>query len=339
MKNHGRTYIPALSGAYASEDDLRTWAREFFLNVIWSAVPAPLYSLRDEILPKYRAAFRFKKGRRSRTEVKDLSVIALMDVVLADQKEDLKSLPEYRSVREASLPSYEAAEHLLAWSKRFNLTGRQSQLDEAADPTIAKTARMDSLWPLIAGLETILTWLFSRAGVVQTPAGLPLWRCKPFKLPNEAQILRPIRLQTIRYDPRAGISRELLQELDPNGPPVKDPEEVDTPGWFLELEEEGGFRSRVSKDFKRWLDGYIAIRRESARKEGLIKAPGKRDLSHFIWAARYQVEGTPASDLAKEYNVTKEAVSEGINWVLDLIRLEPRVGRRGPKRGRSSPAK
>ena len=58
-KQTGRAPIPALMSEYVSEDDLLAWAREFFLMAIMNVAPAPLYSLRDELLglleePRFR---------------------------------------------------------------------------------------------------------------------------------------------------------------------------------------------------------------------------------------------------------------------------------------------
>jgi hypothetical protein len=333
-KQTGRTHVPGLMGEYATKDDIRSWAREHFLMVILHVAPAPIYSLRDEVFPRYRAAFKAEKTRlRSVDQVKQHSVRALINVVLADRLDGFKSSPDYKMARESSSLFHEAADKLVAWSKLFNLTGKQSDTGEATDTATLQTARMDSIWPLVAGLETILCWHLSRAGIVETLAGLPLWRPKPFKAVSEPEILPPIKLTTIRYDPRSGISPEILTKLDPNGPPLKDPVEVDTPGWHVSLEPEPHFRDRALRDFKRWLDGYVARQGESAVEAGFVPGPGKRDLARFAWAVKYQVEEAPTSELAKLYGVSKEAVTEGINWVLDVIRLEPRTGRRGPKRG------
>ncbi len=336
----GRTYIPALTGEYVSEDALRSWAREFFLNAIWSSAPAPLYSLRNDILPRYSDAFEVEEIRgHSFPEIKEIAVDTFADVVIVDGLGIPKPRPEFQALRGLSPAMYEAAEQLLEWSKRFNLTGKRMDTDEAADPRISKTARMDSVWPMIAALETILQWHFGNAGVVQTPAGLPLWRPKSFKFPKEPEILPAITLRTLRYDPRARTSPELLKKLEPNGPPVRDPIEENTAGWYVQLESEAGFRSRAGKDFERWLDGYVAEKHKSALSAGLVKGPGKRDLARFRWAAEYQVKGARASELANKYCVSKEAIVDGWNWVLELIRLKPRVGSRGRTRGGRSLSK
>jgi hypothetical protein len=330
-----RSYIPAVMGEYASEEDMRSWAQELFLNAIWLVAPAPLYSLRDEILPRYRAAFDFEKSRgSSNDEVKQLAIQAFIDVVIQDELEGLNSRPEYQAVRDSYPASYEAAEQLLAWSKRYNLRGRRVPIDGTADPRALRLARIDSVWPLVAALETLFQWHFGRAGVVETPAGLPLWRPKPFKIPTKPETLPPIQLRTICSDSRVGISSELLNKWDPNGPPLKEPTEVDTPGWYVSLEPAPHFRDRVLNDFNRWLDGYIANRQESAEAAGLVRGLGKRELSHFLWAARYQVDKAVASDLAKQCGISTAAIVAGINWVLDVIRLEPRAGERGQKRNR-----
>jgi len=166
-----------------------------------------------------------------------------------------------------------------------------------------------------------------------------MWRPKSFEFPKEPEILPAITLRTLRYDPRAGTSPEILKKLDPNGPPLREATEEDTPGWYVRVEPEANFRRRARKDFARWLNGYVAEKHTSAQAAGLVRGPGKRDLARFVWAAKYQVEGALLKDLGKQYGVSEEAVLEGINWVLDLIRLEARAGSRGRKRAGRSPAK
>jgi hypothetical protein len=97
------------------------------------------------------------------------------------------------------------------------------------------------------------------------------------------------------------------------------------------LEPESAFRQKVLKDFKRWLDNYVTARIASATAAGFKKLPGKRDLAPFQWAAMFQVGGRSASDIAKEYNVTTDAVEDGIQSVLNLIALERRPVKRGRK--------
>ncbi len=130
----GRTYIPALTGDYVSEDHLKSWAREFFLNTVWNCAPAPLYSLRDEILPRYSDAFEVEETRgHSFPEIKEIAVDAFADVVIVDGLRIPRSCSEYQALRASSPAMYEAAERLLKWSKRFNLTGTRVEIDEAAD--------------------------------------------------------------------------------------------------------------------------------------------------------------------------------------------------------------
>jgi hypothetical protein len=327
-----RHYIPGLQGEYFSDDEIRLRAREHFLWAIAMVTPRPLHSLRDEILPKYRAAFEFEQ-RRGKTflQVKQLSVQALVDVVLQEEIVQLKSLPAYRKVRDSFRSLYEATDELIDWSKSYHLTGKRLPR-EKVEPGKLGSARVDSVWPLIAAMETILQWHFSPAGVLQTLKKVPLWRPKPFDTPKNPGPLPAIRLTTIYQDPRASIPNDYLTTFFPDGVTVEPPRVVDTPAWHAGLEPIPEFRRRVTQDFKRWLDHYIAVQGESARLTGLSKGPGKRNLVHFIWTAMYQIDELPATKIVnafKDNNVTAFAVEKAVATILDVIRLEPRPARPG----------
>ena len=75
-----RNYVPGLGGEYFSQDEIRSCAREHFLWAVTAVTPAPLCSLRDEILPKFQAAFEIEKRRlNSFVGVKEVSLQALVD--------------------------------------------------------------------------------------------------------------------------------------------------------------------------------------------------------------------------------------------------------------------
>jgi hypothetical protein len=166
---------------------------------------------------------------------------------------------------------------------------------------------------------------------------VPLFRPQNFIAPQELEDLQPIQLRTVLYDPRANISKEILDRLMPDRPPLADPKEVNTPAWQMEWEPESHFRGRILKDFKSWLNRHVADRRRSAQSAGLVKAPGKRELSHFAWAAKYQITGESAAAIAEEHgsHVTKHAVEKAVQGILHRIRLEPRDPRPGPRPARS----
>jgi hypothetical protein len=331
VKSKGRHYIPGLNGAFFSESEIRARARENFLWAITIMTPAPLYSLRDDVLPAFQAAFELEAGRgKSSNEIKELSAIALLDVTFPHENADLRALPEYQAFRDSSLLIYRAIEELMAWTRRFNLEGRRAKLSPNASPEAVGLARMDSVWPLVVALETILGWHFLAGRAIETLGGIPIFRSwNPPVKPMDN--LEPIQLRTVVHDTRASIPREMLDRLVPDGPPIEPPKEVNTPAWQVEWEPEGSFRARALKDFQTWLNGYVADRKRSAQSTGLVKGPGKRDLSHFVWAAKCQVERVPLPQLANKYNVSPETMVDGVRSILNLIRLSRRPSLRGPK--------
>lgn len=146
-----------------------------------------------------------------------------------------------------------------------------------------------------------------------------MWREKRWEFPKEREVLPPIQLRTVH-------------------PQLQGSVELDTHDWHMGIEPESFFRNRVLKDFERWLDNYLEARIESARAAGLVKGPGKRELQHFVWAAKFQIEGMSVEKIAAEYransthSVTADGVRDAIERVLDLIHLERRRGAHGPKR-------
>jgi hypothetical protein len=355
-KETGRNFIPALSGEYLPEQKLRSWAQEHFLSVVAMVAPQPNYALLDKVLPKYRLALSFEKGRkRSDSDIRHGWVEALIDVDLADREPRFRSSPSFNASREASLQTYEAAEELALWGKSFHLQGTPIYLTESATPEQAMSAWRASAWPLIAALETIFLWIFGKAGAPDKLKGIawlraqsrnpevsrrtmappPLWRARQADIPKEPELLPPVQLSTIIFDPRAGISPKLLRDLDPDGPPLMEPKTVNSAGWYIEHEPEPAFRKRMRCDFDRWLVDYIARRKREAKAAGLVRGPGKRNLASFVWTAEYQVAKISVAKIAKKYGVRDDAVDDAIDRTLDLIQLQRRPGNRGPKRRNS----
>ncbi|MBZ5623503.1 MAG: hypothetical protein LAQ69_32995 [Acidobacteriia bacterium] len=102
--------------------------------------------------------------------------------------------------------------------------------------------------------------------------------------------------------------------------------------WDAEFEPEEQFRSRIRYLFELWLNRYVESKKVAARDAGLVEVPGKRELDHFCWTARYQIDQAYISTIARENNKTEKAVEQAIEHVLELISLEKRPGRRGPPR-------
>jgi hypothetical protein len=320
VKKTDRTFIPWLPGDHLLPDEIRRRSQEFFLISIWNVTPTPLYSLRDDIFDKYRMGFAFEQKRgRENDEIRRIACDAIVDLLWRARIEGVESHPQFQAAVKKHRLLYEAAAALIDWSTRFNLRGKRPEpSDIASDAPATSTTKYN--WPLVAAVETIFWWYFQPAGWLFTARNPPSWRPPSFDLrPPKPEILPPIPLRSIVFDP-----------------PTKATKEIDTPGWYIELEPECSFRDRIMKDFKRWLDTYVSSRRQSAQSAGLVPGPGKRDLQHFIWAAKYQVGGLSYTEIAKEHkkrgtHVTDDAVENAVKKLLDLIHLERRPPRRGPK--------
>ena len=118
MEGKAHPYIPSITGDYASKDLILARAREFFLTVIQTVKPKPLFALRDDVLPKYEAAFDFEKSQGcSELELRKLSCQALADMVLRDELEGLESLSEFQVACADFRRLYDASAALIAWSK------------------------------------------------------------------------------------------------------------------------------------------------------------------------------------------------------------------------------
>jgi hypothetical protein len=317
MRKTDRTYIPAIMGEYLSEDQVRTRAQEFFLITVWNVAPTALRSLRDDVLPKYRLAFPDQEDRSPNDEIRKRACEAIVDLVWKDKVGNKKLPAEYHAAVAANPLLYGSGAALIAWSKQFNLTGKWSNLDSVTDRDLLTSTFTDDFWPLVAAVETIFWWHFAPAGWLHERGDRPSWRPKlSNQFPKEPEVLPEIRLTTENYDVRSKASIS-----------------VESPGWYIQVESESNFRTRMLKDFKRWLDSHIDDRKEAARKAGWVKGPGRRELSHFSWAVRFQVGKESAAQIARECNRSEEAVDDGVETVLAMIHLDRRPGLKGPKRG------
>jgi len=319
----GRSPIPFIFADYARADEIQVRAQEFFLCVVHDATPAPLYSLRDKVLPKYREAFEFEAGRgRTEVDTKKYACEALVDVTLGDEMEGLNALPEFQAIRASAPLLYEATDELVSWSKQFNLRGRHPAAGESADSDSVKSARQAAMWPVIAALETVVEWHFGPASWLRSATNPPWWR-PPLSLfkgfPKEIETLPAIKLRA----PVCVFPRSNAPGADVG---------VDQAAWYVGLEPEKQFRTRAQACFELWLDQYIGAKKVLAREAGLVEVPGKRALDHFYWAANYQIEGKYMSTIAKQHNVSEEAAEDAVDNVLDLINLAKRPGRRGRQR-------
>jgi len=323
----GRRPIPFIGGDYATEAEILASAQEYFLCVVQGHTPAPLVSLRYQILPKYRAAFEVEKSYgRSETDIKKLAVHAVANVVLSGEFGSLQMSRAFPDLKE-SPPLSECAADLINWSKHFNLTGKRATVETPVLLDVHATL-IDCSWTIIAAIQTILHWHFAPAGWLFERRNPPSWR-PPLVLfkryPKAIEPLAPIELK-----------RPLVWEaMTPEYKYAGSPEylgEVDEPSWPYRLETESQFRQRAQAAFDRWLEFYVTNQKKGAAARGLLEVPKPIDLTHFLWAARYQVDNLSASIIARDVKVEEGTVDKAVKRILDLIHLERRPGKRGPKR-------
>lgn len=313
MEN-GRIPIPLLGGHYHPLWKIQSRAQVFFLDIVGRITPKPLYVLRDEVLPKYRDAFKFEREHHQPYDQVDrLSRFAVVDLV---RGAELGVLPEeVQEANKAHSSLYDAGAALIDWCKEFNLLGK-STVSGDDHVEIEDGAFQQDHWPIVAALQTILFWHFHPIGWIWERRNPPSW-CPPVLTLHEPtpepEALPPIELRVSIQEPDSNISRE-----------------IDAPGWYIGLETELQFRERMRDAFNLWLESYIARRERHARAAGLVRTPSKRKLTlHFTWAAKYQIDNVSPSRLAREYRVAKDTIEEGIQSALDLIHL----ARRSPNRG------
>lgn len=317
VNENARIRIPLLDGEFGTLARIRAHAQILFLDIITRVTPAPLHSLRDEILPKYREAFDSEKRRsRSGIEIGKLATDAMVDLLYI-QELAVKEFPrELVDLMNEHPLIYDAGAALLNWSDRFSLRGTSYLRGRADDADGPESSLKQRCWPVIKALQTIMFWHFHTKGSRWSRPDPPRW-CPPVLTLEEPpaltpECLPPIRLHVIGQDPGSKDSR------------------VIAPGWYVEWETEQQFRRRMEESFSRWLDGHVADRRQSAYAAGLDEIPGKQKLLlHFTWAAKFQIEKVSPPKLAREWRVTKDTVDAGIDGALDLIGIE----RRPPQRG------
>ena len=123
------------SGDYGDDYQIRGQAQIKFLWTIQRCTPAPLYSLRDDVFPNYKAALDSERGSgRTNRELHQLIDDALTLVSAPNHSETLKHWAERLVPRELPALMRAATENLLDWSKRFNLIGKSTKMSEESEP-------------------------------------------------------------------------------------------------------------------------------------------------------------------------------------------------------------
>jgi hypothetical protein len=317
-KKSDRIAIPLLEGAFNDPLVVRAHAQEFFLSIVMEKTPAPLYSLRDDVVPRYVEAFTFElRNGVEQVEIGGMTVRAIVDLVWINRSKQ-SALPEEVLASRRDHPLlYTAGEALILWCERFSL--------KAADSGSESEAREDSnggerSWPLLVALQTVFFWCFDPIGHVWARSNPPKWRPPFFRLKPvvpDNEILPPIQLRTDSVDLSSGNVSE-----------------IDVPGWYISLETAPAFRKRMHDAFEQWLGKYVAAREKVALEAGLQRTPEKRQLVlQFTWLAKYQIDKVSPQRLAREYKRAVATVEEGIDTALELIQLEKRAPVRGGTKG------
>ena len=322
----GRKKIPFGFGDYSRPDGVRERAQEYYLWVVQGKTPAALYGLRDEVFPKYRATFELERSQgQTDDEIKRHACQALVDVILKAEIESLRALAHFQAEWTVSRPFYDATDELISWTHRFNLRGRRFDVCETEEPDSSKSARRNAIWPVVTALETIIEWHFAPAGWLRMNTNRPHWRVPMRVLKGPSKNLEILPTITLRA-PVCRFPRAVpLDTTDVS-------EGIEQAAWDVEYEAEEQFRLRIRYLFDLWLDQYIEAKKATAHEGGLVAVPGKRELDHFYWTARYQIDKAPLSTIGREVGRTSKAVEQAIERVLDLIGLEKRPGKRGPPR-------
>jgi hypothetical protein len=314
VKKTGRINIPVFAGAYTQPGLARSQAQDFFLSVVPSVAPGLLYSLRDEILPKYRSAFKFEKKKGlSDDEAQEIAREAIVVLAWTAEFGDAQLPPEFGEGKRVHARLYKAGKALLAWQNAFNLCGKRSP----AGNRDALSFQNEN-WALITALETILFWHFHPRGPLWERSDPPKWRPPFLKYKErrvEPELLPKIQLRTRFMNRLTGAVRD-----------------VDTPAWCTEAETEPDLKKRLRYDFERWLDAYVMQRKQLAQTAGLVTRPRKL-VDHLSWAVKFQVGGMSTRRISRESDVSEAAVEDAIQPVFDLVNLERRPGQRGPARG------
>jgi hypothetical protein len=156
QKKSGRIAIPLLDGAFNSPSDIRSRAQEFFLSIVMTETPAPLFSLRDDVLPKYLDAFKFERERGvNASDISRLAVHAVVNLLWINRLRNTAVPNEVQTARRDHLLIYRAGTAMILWCERFSLKARNGVAGSSDD-----SSSEDESWPVIAALQTIFSGVF-----------------------------------------------------------------------------------------------------------------------------------------------------------------------------------
>jgi hypothetical protein len=319
QKKSARIAIPLLDGAFNSPRDIRSRAQVFFLSIVMTETPAPLFSLRDDVLPEYLNAFKFERERGVKaSDISRLAIHAVVDLLWIKRLKNSAVPNEVQTARTDHQLIYRAGTAMILWCEQFSLKARSGGgVAGSSDDSSTE----DESWPVIAALQTIFFWCFHPIGYIWMGSTPPKW-CPPLfvlkpSVPDGEVVLPTIQLRAKSVDQLSGAVSE-----------------IDAPGWYPTLEDAPAFRKRMRHAFGEWLNHYMAGQRKVARAAGLLPAPEKRKLAlHFTWLAKYQIDKVSPERLAREYRVAKTTVEDAIDDALVLIHLEKRLPVRGGSKG------
>jgi hypothetical protein len=327
VRDPERIDLPLLSGEFNRPEAIRSRAQILFLSIVADKTPKPLYALRDEVLPRYREAFKVEREFATpNAEASAVSCHALVGLVYGSAMKDADLPKVVRDSRKEHPLIYAAGEELIRWSERFNLKAKERGI---SDRLAADSEFVDDYWPIATALETIIFWHFDPRGLLWEKRNPPAWSPPLFRLKAEMQRLQPEPESLPPVNLRASAMDTQTNTV----------QEIDAPGWYVTLEKKSEFRKRMSEAFDRWLDAHIVARENAALAAGLLRAPEKRKLVlQFTWLAKYQIDGASPEKLALEYKRSVATVEDGIEAALALAHLKKRPpARGGHKKGSRAP--
>ncbi len=303
--------------------------RSYFLQSVSELVPEVLDELESELLPLYRVISLFcYEADEKRREESDVRIRATW--------------------RDHNRPTWEYVEN--AWINRSPDKSFVVQFDEYysfydeddtwnvpffrtpahKDPNIAafiekmfdwsRRHNLDAVWCRARAYETLDFWCYDQSYLERR-----IWKYEPLDLLPFA--LHPITLS--KYD-----SMEFIFKFLTLYPSV---------GYRPDVERE------ITEDFKAQLKFFLDGREKIASKAGMSPTPNKREMSHFIWLAQFQVKEMSYREISNEVDPPRgsakapylsddtKKVRKAVNDLARAIKLPLRAeGRRPGRRPKKS---
>jgi hypothetical protein len=150
MMEESRIRVPLLDGEYSPVWKIRSRAQMLFLDAVARVAPTTLYSLRDEVLPKYLTAFEVEgKLGASNAEIAKFATHAVVDLLYSQTLPNLKMPRELSTAMSAHRILYDAGGALFEWSKNFNLRGTGYHPELLGDTERPEATLQHRCWPIV----------------------------------------------------------------------------------------------------------------------------------------------------------------------------------------------